>query len=116
MDIVAIIWVKRIDFFYQFGFDRIELPQFVLMVGDFLLDSRSINFHVDFCLHCVCEAWITYELNKNFCYCIVQQLLLNLLLKGTFISILHLTVFAAVIIEILVLTAVLFILNTFVAV
>ena len=116
MDIVAIIWVKRIDFFHQFGFDRIELPQFVLMVGDFLLDSGSINFHVDFRLRYVCKIWITYELNNDLCYCIVQQLLLNLLFKGTFIPVLHLTMFAAVIIEILVFTAVLFILNTFIAV
>ena len=86
------------------------------MVCNLLIQHRSIYFHIDFFLHHRSKFRFANQCYNNLCYRIVQQFLTNLLPVIAFVPPCHGTMFAAIVIKILVFCTILFMLDTFVSI
>ena len=87
------------------------LTELFFIIGYFLVYGSYINFHVDFFLHHCRKIGIADQLNYHFGYGIIQKLFPYLLFVITLMPSLHTSVFTAIIEEILIFRAVLFVFN-----
>ena len=115
-DVMFIIGVKCINFLYQSGLDGIALAKLFFVVCNLLFDSGSIHFHADFLLHQSGKLRIADQLGNHLCDSGFQEFFVDLLLIVALVTTGHGAVFAAVVVEILVLRAVCLVLDTLIAV